>query len=343
MLSFDAAATLAGIGVFAAFVNGALGYGFSSLSVPVALLLFANRVLNPAVVLIEIFINLYVLFINARGIPTIWRKVLPIVIGLVPGIVIGASLLALVQPGWIKLWTYAIILPLILLQAAGWRRPIRSTWLVGLPFGSVLGILYSLTTISGPPLAILFNNQGLVKSEFRAGLALVRVAESCVTAIAYYNLNLFIAESQSVLVVLVPSALVGIPLGAYVIRHLNAETFRRICMSFDAWVVGFGLSRVLIDLSLVGSPWAYAVMVATILIDIYLLYIFFKARRPAKEQVAPTPNLPLGPNNSPLSEVAQPRHNPFPRLSILLAYVTGAAGIGMLVHAFKLTSEQSWF
>ena len=27
---------------------------------------------------------------------------------------------------------------------------------------------------------------------------------------------------------------------------VDAETFRRICMSFDAWVVGFGLSRVLI-------------------------------------------------------------------------------------------------
>jgi uncharacterized protein len=44
---------LAGIALFAAFVNGALGYGFSSLTVPVALVLYANRVLNPAVVVIE--------------------------------------------------------------------------------------------------------------------------------------------------------------------------------------------------------------------------------------------------------------------------------------------------
>ena len=45
-----------------------------------------------------------------------------------------------------------------------------------------------------PPLAILFNNQGLVKDEFRAGLALVRVTESSVSAIVYYKLGLFIAE-----------------------------------------------------------------------------------------------------------------------------------------------------
>src|SRR5439155_855359 len=76
-------------------------------------------------------------------------------------------------------------------------------------------------------------------------------------------------------VMIIPGVLVGIPLGAYLIRRLDAETFRRICMSFDAWVVGFGLSRVLIDLKLMESPWAYSVMVLAIVIDSYLLYVFF--------------------------------------------------------------------
>ena len=147
------------------------------------------------------------------------------------------------------------------------------------PFGSMLGVLYSVTTISGPPLAMLFNNQGLVKNEFRAGLALVRVAESSVTAIVYYKLGLFIAESGSLLYVLIPSVLLGIPLGSFVIRRLDAETFRRICMSFDAWVVGFGLSRVLIELDLMDSPWAYGVMAATMVIDLCLLYTFFTAHK----------------------------------------------------------------
>lgn len=280
MPSLDTAMiVLAGIALFAAFVNGAIGYGFSSLTVPLALVFYANRVLNPAVVLIEVFLNLYVLFINRDGVPAVWRRVFPILIGLLPGIAVGALVLASLQPGWIKLGTYAVILPLILVQAAGWRRPIRSTWLIGLPFGTGLGILYSVTTISGPPLAILFNNQGLVKNEFRAGLALVRVAESSVTAIVYYQLGLFIAESANLLWVFIPSVVVGVPLGAYLMRRVDAETFRRICMSFDAWVVGFGLSRVLIELNLMESPWAYSVMAATILIDCYLLYVFFTVRK----------------------------------------------------------------
>jgi len=272
---------LAGITLFAAFVNGALGYGFSSLTVPVALVFYTNRVLNPAVVVVEVLINLYVLFINMSGVPAVWKRAFPILIGLLPGIGVGALVLASLQPGWIKFGTYTVILPLILVQAAGWRRPIRSTWLVGLPFGTALGVLYSVTTISGPPLAILFNNQGLVKNEFRAGLALVRVAESSMTAFVYYQLGLFVAESENILLVLIPSVVVGIPLGAYLIRRLDAETFRRICMSFDAWVVGFGFSRVLIDLNLMESPLAYSVMAVTILIDIYLLYVFFTVQRAA--------------------------------------------------------------
>jgi uncharacterized protein len=190
---------LAAIALLAAFVNGAIGYGFSSLTVPVALVFLTNRILNPAIVLVEVFLNLYVLFINRNGVPAVWRRVFPILIGLLPGIAVGGFVLASVQPTWIKFATYTVILPLILFQAAGWRRPLRSTWLIGLPFGTALGVLYSVTTISGPPLAILFNNQGLVKNEFRAGLALVRVAESSVTAIVYYQLGLFIAESRDIL------------------------------------------------------------------------------------------------------------------------------------------------
>src|SRR5206468_7925086 len=103
----------------------------------------------------------------------------------------------------IKFVTYTVLLPLILVQAAGIRRPIRSERLIGLPFGAGLGFLYSVTTVSGPPLAILFNNQGLVKLEFRAGLGLIRVAESSLTAVVYYDLGLFAVGSESIFIMII--------------------------------------------------------------------------------------------------------------------------------------------
>src|SRR5439155_17768632 len=143
-----AALFLIAITLFAATVNGALGYGFSSLTVPVAVLFYANRVLNPALVLVEVAVNSYSLFINRRGIPRVWRRSLPILAGLVPGVVVGSLLLSTINPGITKIFTYVVILPLILLQAAGFRRYIHAERAVGLPLGAGIGVLYSVTTIS---------------------------------------------------------------------------------------------------------------------------------------------------------------------------------------------------
>src|SRR5438045_9421812 len=99
---------LAGIALFAAFVNGAIGYGFSSLTVPVALLFYTNKVLNPALVLVEVVVNCWVLFINRESIPRVWRRTLPIIGGLLPGILLGSLVLSLVAPGVIKVVTYVI-------------------------------------------------------------------------------------------------------------------------------------------------------------------------------------------------------------------------------------------
>jgi uncharacterized protein len=262
----------------AATVNGALGYGFSSITVPVALLFFTNRILNPALVLIELVINAYVLFINRKSIPNVFWRVAPILGGLAVGVGIGSYLLFLVQPAWIKFVTYLFLLPLILLQAAGIRKPIRAEKAIGVPFGVGLGTLYSLTTISGPPLALLFNNQGYPKQDFRAALGIIRLTESSLTAIAYGFIGFYSAGSMEIIPYIVPSVMIGIPLGTYLIRLMDPETFRRICMAFDGLIVGFGLSRVLVELHLASTLTTYSILSIVVLINGYLLFRFFRDR-----------------------------------------------------------------
>lgn len=270
---------LISITLFAAVVNGALGYGFSSITVPLALLFLANRVLNPALVLIEVALNAWVLFVNRDALPAVWRRVLPIVAGLVPGVVLGTLIVSRVHPEWLKLATYVTLLPLILLQAAGFRRPVRAERIVGLPFGTGVGVLYSVTTISGPPLAMLLNNQGFAKREFRASLGLVRLAESSFTALAYLTAGLFTRESVGLIPQILPSVLVGVPIGVQLIHRVAPETFRRWCMSFDAWIVGFGVSTLLHDLHLLPGAGAFLVLVGVAAVDAMLLYRFYARRR----------------------------------------------------------------
>jgi uncharacterized protein len=275
------------ITLFAAIVNGGLGYGFSSITVPLALLFLSNRVLNPALVLIEVALNAYVLFVNRDAVASIWRRVLPIVIGLIPGVIVGTLIVSRVSQPWLKLLTYFALLPLILIQAAGFRHPIRSERSIGLPFGAGLGVLYSVTTVSGPPLALLLNNQGLAKREFRAALGIIRLSESTFTAIAYLTAGLFTKTSMTLIPHIVPSVLVGVPIGTWLIRHMPAETFRRLCMSFDAWVVGFGVSTTLQVLKVAEGPKAFLFLAAIIAIDAWLLYRFFS--KPAAQAAVSPP------------------------------------------------------
>jgi uncharacterized membrane protein YfcA len=264
----------------AAIVNGALGYGFSSLTVPLALLFLTNRVLNPALVPVEVVLNAWVLWVNRDALPQVWRRVLPIVLGLFPGVLLGTMLVSEVNPSWLKFVTFATLLPLIFMQAVGYRRPIQAERSVGAVVGGGVGVLYAVTTISGPPLAVLLSNQGFTKQHFRAALGFIRLAESSLTAAAYWYAGLYTAESMALVPVIVPSIAIGVPLGGYVIQRIRPDVFRRVCMTFDAWIVAFGLSTLLQTLRIVESGAAYLVLVAVAVFDSWLLYRFFVIQVP---------------------------------------------------------------
>lgn len=259
----------------AATVNGALGYGYSSISVPIGLLVVSGRVLNPALVVVEVVVNLYSLLINWRAVPRVIGRVLPLTVGLVPGVIAGAALLGIIASRDVKIVVYAVLLPLILLQASGRRWPIRNERRASVPLGAGVGILYGLTTISGPPLALFWNNQGLKKDDFRVALALVRSIESLCALGAYAYLGLFTYESASLLPWIAPGVLIGFPIGHLLVRRVGLDTFRRVCISFDAYLVAFGLSRTL-TMAGVSPLLAYVLLLVTAIIDGKMLWGYFR-------------------------------------------------------------------
>ena len=87
--------------------------------------------------------------------------------------------------------------------------------------------------------------------------------------------GLFTSGSIALIPQILPSVFVGVPIGARLIRRMPAETFRRLCMSFDAWVVSFGVSTVLRDIHIVDGPAAYLFLLAVTLVDAWLLIRFF--------------------------------------------------------------------
>lgn len=272
-----------------ALVTGALGYGFSSITVPVALLFIPSRTLAPSLVLLELFTNLLGLFLNRSLVPSIAKRMLPMVLGLLPGVGVGAWVLSSTSAGPLKLGTYAVLLPLVIAQTAGQRWPIRRERTAAVPTGIAIGALYSATTISGPPLALFLNNQGLAQTEFKAAVYLIRVAESLSTTIVYLALGLFSAPSMSLAGRLVPSLVVGLPIGMVLLRRLEPEAFRRLCMGVNATFIAFGLARSTIDMHFLSPPVAYVAMIVVVAGEFLLLVRYFVRRRETPRGIIEAP------------------------------------------------------
>jgi uncharacterized membrane protein YfcA len=270
----------------AAMVNGAIGYGFSTLVVPVALLAYPSSTLTPGLVLAEIVLNLLALLVNRRAIPAVFWRVVPMMAASLPGIAVGVTLLKTASPNTLRFATYLVLLPLVLLQAAGLRRPLSKGSRAELPVGFGIGILYSCTTISGPPLGLLFNNQGLAQDEFRAAISLFRITESIATAIAFSLLSVYTPASVGLALQILPCILIGLPIGRLAVSMIDPESFRRICMAADAWLISFGLSRLLLTYGGLTARLAYAPMLVVLLLDGFILSRFFLRRRAERVEVA---------------------------------------------------------
>lgn len=250
----------------AAIINGAIGYGFSSIVTPVALLWYSNKVLNPALVMVEVAVNIALLIRERKYIRGTWHRARPIVTTLLPGVILGTVGLAYLAVNDVKVVVYATLLPLVLMQLLGVYRPFKNERRGGLAVGPGIGFLYSLTTISGPPLALFLRNQGMSKNEFRCAIAQIRVAESTLTLTAYsvfsflFGGNLVTLPSIGLLPFLIVPVVIGVPIGTLLLRKVSPEFFRRFVMSCDAILVSYGLTRVFASLKWLSTNASYLIL-----------------------------------------------------------------------------------
>lgn len=236
---------LAAMAFLAGGVNGVLGHGFSSLLVPPALLVVASRVLNPVLVIVEVLLNLGNLVASRKHVREVLPALRPALLGLLPGALAGALLVALLPVLSMKLATYCVLFPLVLLQASGFRWEALARRGARLPFGAATGLVYGATTISGPMLSLYFHNTRTPQDQYRASVAVLRVTESVVTAGVYLALGLYTRATFQVALWLAPAGLLGMGLGFLLARVVREKAFQRFCITFNVFALGIGFARLL--------------------------------------------------------------------------------------------------
>ena len=226
----------------AAFIKGAIGFGFPTLGTPL-LSLFVDVKTAVLVLIVPNIVMDSIQFVR-RGAPlaTVRRMAGLVVLGAV-GTVLGTRLMVvlssrtvmLILGGFIVLFAalgVARLSPRLPARWEPWASPVA---------GFVAGVVGGVTNVPGTPLVLYFYALGLPKHEFVSAVAFTFVLYKIVQlgAVTWYGLLTWTVLRWSLLLTLV--ALAGFALGLRVQDRLDQRTFNRAVVAFlallGAWLV----------------------------------------------------------------------------------------------------------
>jgi uncharacterized protein len=233
---------MAAVVLVAAFVKGAIGFGFPALGTP--LLSLVVDVKTAVVVLILPNIVMDGIQFARRGTPlaTVRRFGMLLVAGAV-GMVLGTRVLTLLSPRAATLVLGVFVLVFVALTATGLSPRVPPHWEAWLspPAGFVAGVIGGVTNAPATPLVLYFHAIGLRKHDFVSSVAFTFFFYKVVQlgAVAWYGLLPWSLLWPSLALTAV--GLAGFALGLRVQDRLDQRTFNRAVLIFlaglGAWLL----------------------------------------------------------------------------------------------------------
>lgn len=226
----------------AAFVKGAIGFGFPTLGTPL-LALFVDVKTAFLVLIVPNIVMDGMQFVRSGAQAATARRLLPLVASGAVGMVLGTHFLAMLSARTVMLILGAFILAFVALSVMRLtpRLPPRwEPWASPL-VGFVAGVVGGITNVPGTPLVLYFYALGLSKREFVGAVAFCFVLYKLVQlgAVTWYGLMSAPLLGWSVLLTL--AALAAFALGLRVQDCLQPRTFNRVVLVFlaalGAWLI----------------------------------------------------------------------------------------------------------
>lgn len=175
------------------------------------------------------------MLIDVSSLKPYWRKwstpdVTLLVIGGLPGVVLGALLYQVASPDVFRLLIGGVAVGFVLWQLALGTGLVRlaqnrlPNW-AGLGFGVVTGFTTFVSHAGGPPAAVFLLSRGLSKTEFQASTVLLFWALNIAKFFPYAALGMFTAQTFIANLALAPFALIGTWLGVKANRLVPERLF----------------------------------------------------------------------------------------------------------------------
>jgi uncharacterized membrane protein YfcA len=213
----------------AAIVKGAIGFGFPLIATPITSTTWDAR---HAVLVIALagFANNVGITMRGGGSRQTFRRFIPTIAGLIVGTVVGALLLASVDPNLLALivGTAAVVFGLVSLLKPDLAVPPHLERYLALPMGLLGGLLGGSTGIFAPALASYTHALKLSKREFAFFTTLLLLVGTGVQVLSYWQLGLFDLTVMLVALLSCVPNFLGVSIGIRLQDRIDPVLFRRL-------------------------------------------------------------------------------------------------------------------
>jgi uncharacterized protein len=226
----------------AAFVKGAIGFGFPTLGTPLLTLLVDVKTAFVVLIVPNIVMD-GIQFVRSGAPRATVRRLTPLVLFGAAGTVVGTHLLAALASRTVLLILGGVILVFVALNVARLspRLPPQWEWWASPVAGLLTGVIGGVTNVPGTPLVLYFYALGLAKREFVSAVSFTFVLYKLVqlAAVTWYGLMTTTLLGWSALMSF--AALAGFTLGLQVQDRLAPAMFNRVVLIFlailGAWLI----------------------------------------------------------------------------------------------------------
>lgn len=214
----------------ASWVQGVTGFGSALVAIPLLSLIIDIKEAVPLCILASLIITTYMAIQLRRHFDK--KKIIPLCIGSIPGIVIGSTLLKLVPSDIIKtllgilLITYALYNIFFTIK----QRSINYRW--GYLAGFLSGAIGAAFSAGGPPSIIYTTLSNWTKDDIKATLTGFFCFNSYLVAISHLFIGLTTKQVGSYFLFAAPLVLLGTAVGTYCYRFFPRDLYLRIVYIF---------------------------------------------------------------------------------------------------------------
>ncbi|HSF92839.1 MAG TPA: sulfite exporter TauE/SafE family protein [Paracoccaceae bacterium] len=166
-----------------------------------------------------------------------WKNARALMIGAVPGIILGALLFKYMNADFLRLLIGAISIGFVLFQGARkyglihkTERPFNAA--KAMFWGGVAGFTSFVSHAGGPPASVHLLSQRLSKTEYQATTVLTFWCINLVKVIPYAMIGMFTRETLVANVYLAPVAFIGAFIGIYLHRVISERLFFTLAYVF---------------------------------------------------------------------------------------------------------------